>query len=361
MKKWAPLLFIAIASSVGTAGLVLLLSPDTRIVVVEKPGSDSRDAPATAVLSKAQTSPDGFTEIAPLVTRSVVNIRATASSQHRGSNGSGVIISPDGYIVTCYHVIKNAGQVIVGLPDKDEHVAEVVGVDPTTDLALLKIEARGLHTLTPSDSEEVQIGEWVLAVGNPFNLSSTITAGIVSAKGRNINLINDRFGIEAFIQTDAAVNPGNSGGALVNAKGQLIGVNSAIMSESGSYEGYSFAVPVNLVMKVIADLRDYGAVQRAVLGIGIREIDARFARDKDLATLKGVYVTEVYPNSSAEEAGLAPGDVILGVNKEDVGSISQLQEKLAVLRPGDAIDLEYMRGSKRLNSKEVRLKKLAQY
>lgn len=358
MKKWLPYIAVAILASAVTQVSNYLIMPE-KIIVLQ-----STDQGVTPAKNTAQTSggsvPEGFVDIAPKVTQSVVNIRATASSVSRGSNGSGVIISPDGYIVTCYHVIQNAGQVVVGLNNKEELPAKIIGVDPSTDLALLKVEAEDLDVLTPGNSEDVQVGEWVLAVGNPFNLSSTITAGIVSAKGRNINLINDRFGIEAFIQTDAAVNPGNSGGALVNTKGQLIGINSAIMSESGSYEGYSFAVPVNLVMKVIADLRDYGAVQRAVLGIGIREIDARLAREKNLGTLQGVYVTEVYPNSSAEEAGLVPGDIILGVNHQEISSISQLQEKLAILRPGDSIDLEYLRGNKKMKTKEVRLKKLAQ-
>lgn len=360
MKKWLPYLAVALVASAATQISTYVFSPE-KVVVIEASGEQEQGLPVRMTGEKATGSvPEGFVDIAPKVTQSVVNIRATASSLSRGSNGSGVIISPDGYIVTCHHVIQNAGQVVVGLNNKEELPAKIIGSDPSTDLALLKVDAEDLHVLTPANSEEVQVGEWVLAVGNPFNLSSTITAGIVSAKGRNINLINDRFGIEAFIQTDAAVNPGNSGGALVNTKGQLIGINSAIMSESGSYEGYSFAVPVNLVMKVIADLRDYGAVQRAVLGIGIREIDARLAREKNLGTLQGVYITEVYPNSSAAEAGLAPGDIILGVNHQEISSISQLQEKLAILRPGDSIDLEYLRGSKKMRSREVKLKKLAQ-
>lgn len=363
MKKWLPYILVAFLASLVTTLINRQFSTPIQIVQTDT-SQASPDMPVRPILDFTDgignSVPEGFTDIAPKVTSAVVNVRASATSQSRGSNGSGVIISPDGYIVTCYHVIQNAGQIIVGFNNKEEKPATLIGVDPSTDLALLKIEAEDLDVLVAGDSEEVRIGEWVLAVGNPFNLSSTITAGIVSAKGRNINLINDRFGIEAFIQTDAAVNPGNSGGALVNARGKLIGINSAIMSESGSYEGYSFAVPVNLVMKVIADLRDYGTVQRAILGIGIREIDARFAQEKNLNTLKGVYITEVYPNSSAAEAGLEPGDIILGVNAQEISSISQLQEKLAILRPGDAIDLEYLRGRKKMQSREVRLKKLDQ-
>lgn len=360
MKKWLPYLAVALIASLFTTSIQYVISSNTEKVVAVQPVSKENTTIGSFVNYKGKAVPESFVEVAAEVTSAVVNVKSTVSSKDRGSTGSGVIISPDGYIVTCFHVIENAGKVVIGFDNKEEKVAKVVGVDPTTDLALLKVDAEGLDVLTPGNSEEVQIGEWVLAVGNPFNLSSTITAGIVSAKGRNINLINDRFGIEAFIQTDAAVNPGNSGGALVNARGELIGVNSAIMSETGRYEGYSFAVPVNLVMKVISDLRDYGSVQRAVLGIGIREITASLADELELPTLNGVLITEVYPNSSAEEAGLKAGDVIVGLNKEEVISISHLQERLAILRPGDEVDLVFYRGNKKMNTREVKLKKLIQ-
>ena len=360
MKKWLPYLAVALLASIFTVSIQVAIQPSSHKDIYKVDQASKINENGSFVGFKGRAVPESFVDIAAEVTSAVVNIKSSASSKDRGSTGSGVIISPDGYIVTCFHVIENAGRVVVGFENKEEKIAKVIGVDPTTDLALLKVDVEGLEVLTPGNSEEVQIGEWVLAVGNPFNLSSTITAGIVSAKGRNINLINDRFGIEAFIQTDAAVNPGNSGGALVNARGELIGVNSAIMSETGRYEGYSFAVPVNLVMKVISDLRDYGSVQRAVLGIGIREINASLAEDLDLATLKGVLITEVYPNSSAEDAGLMSGDVIVGINKEEVISISHLQERLAILRPGDKVDLVYFRGDKKMNTKEVKLKKLVQ-
>jgi len=261
------------------------------------------------------------------------------------SSGSGVIINPDGYIITNNHVIENATDIEVVLNDNRTFNAKVIGTDPNTDLALVKIDAAGLNYLTFGDSEKVRIGEWVLAVGNPFNLNSTVTAGIVSAKARNINILSGRNGlqIESFIQTDAAVNPGNSGGALVNLKGQLIGVNTAIATQTGSFSGYSFAVPVSLVEKVVNDLKEFGVVQRGLLGIRIQDVNPQLSKDLKLTERQGVYVTLVNPGSSAEEAGLKEGDVIIEVNDHSVNTVAQLQEQIALKRPGDKVAIVYSR------------------
>ncbi len=230
-------------------------------------------------------------------------------------SGSGVIIAKDGYIVTNNHVVAGADKIEVILNDKRTYTAELVGTDPQTDLALLKIKEKDLPFLPYGNSDNVKVGEWCLAIGNPFNLNSTITAGIISAKGRNINILeNDPahgvFPIESFIQTDAAVNPGNSGGALVSTNGDLIGINSAIASQNGAYIGYSFAIPVNIVKKVVADLAEFGTVQRAFIGVSIRDIDSKLAEEKSLKDLKGVYVNGLTENGSAEQAGITLGDVI---------------------------------------------------
>jgi Do/DeqQ family serine protease len=265
------------------------------------------------------------------------------NNQPRLSSGSGVIISTDGYIATNNHVIEGASQIEVVLNDKRSFTAEVIGKDPSTDLALLKIKADQLPFLSLGNSDECEVGEWVLAIGNPFNLTSTVTAGIVSAKGRNLNLLNDRFRIESFIQTDAAVNPGNSGGALVNAKGELIGINTAIASQTGSYAGYAFAIPSQIVKKVINDLKEFGTVQRGFLGVSIRDVDAQFAEEEGLKNLKGVYVQEVNVGSAGEEAGIRKGDVIIKVDETPVASAAELQEQIGRHRPGDKVAILAMR------------------
>ncbi len=258
-------------------------------------------------------------------------------------SGSGVIINKDGYIVTNNHVIDGADAVEVSLSDSRVFTAEVVGVDPSTDLALLKIEESGLAYMDFSNSDKVEVGEWVLAVGNPFNLNSTVTSGIVSAKARNINILNDKSAIESFIQTDAAVNPGNSGGALVNAHGDLIGINTAIASTTGSFAGYSFAIPSNIVAKVVEDLLAYGMVQRAYLGIRIRELDAKFAKIQGLDIINGVYINDFTENSSAEKAGLEVGDVIVALEGVKVDKTPQLLELIAQRRPGDDVLVKIFR------------------
>lgn len=297
--------------------------------------------------------PENFTATAGLVTPAVVNISVKNRAGLDVSGGSGVIISSDGYIVTNNHVIEMTGKVQVTLHNNRSYTADVVGKDQTTDLALLKIDASGLSTIRYGNSDEVQVGEWVLAVGNPFNLNSTVTAGIVSAKGRNINILAGMYAIESFIQTDAVVNPGNSGGALVNMKGELVGINSAIMSESGGYEGYSFAIPANLVKKVIRDLKEFGKVQRAVLGVVIIDVNNEIAADLDLPNVEGVFVREISQGSSAEEAGLRMNDVIVGINGTKTKSVSELQEQVVRFRPGDAVSLDIIRNGRRLKKDDI--------
>lgn len=269
------------------------------------------------------------------------------------SMGSGVIISPDGYIVTNNHVIDKAEKIIVTLNNNKSFPAKIIGTDPATDIALLKVEAKDLQAIPIGNSDDVKVGEWVLAVGNPFNLNSTVTAGIVSAKSRNIHILEGNpdkniFPIESFIQTDAAVNPGNSGGALVNTQGELIGINTAIASNTGSYAGYSFAVPVNLMQKVVADLIKYGIVQRGFLGVNIRNIDQKLADELNLNDLNGVYVGGLVPNGAGEQAGIKEGDIILAINENEVQSASHLQEQVARYRPGDEIAVRLKRGKEEL-------------
>lgn len=261
-------------------------------------------------------------------------------------SGSGVIISTDGYIATNNHVIDGADKITVILQDKREFSAKLIGCDPTTDIALLKIEEENLPILKFANSDQLLLGEWVLAVGNPYNLNSTVTAGIVSAKSRNINLNENSMSIESFIQTDAAVNPGNSGGALVNINGELVGINTAIASPTGSYSGYSFAVPSNIVQKVIADLKEFGQVQRALLGIGIQNVDAKLAESQHLDKIEGVYIGSIAKNSAADIAGMKIGDIIIDIAGTPVNSIAQLQETVSKYRPGDTVKTLIKRNGK---------------
>jgi serine protease Do len=283
--------------------------------------------------------------------------------QYGSGSGSGVIVSQDGYIVTNNHVIENASEIEVTLNDNSKYTAKIVGTDPSTDIAVIKIEGANFQAMPIGNSDEVKVGEWVLAVGNPFNLTSTVTAGIVSAKARNINILSDRANpnvvpIESFIQTDAAVNPGNSGGALVNTRGELIGINTAIASQTGSYSGYSFAVPVNLVHKVMGDLVDFGIVQRAYLGVQISNITQELKESEKLPNLKGVYLAEVIEGGSAEKADLKKGDVILKVGTKEVNSVASLQEEIGSYRPGDkvAITVRNSKGSEEVKELVLRNK-----
>lgn len=253
------------------------------------------------------------------------------------SSGSGVIISEDGYIVTNNHVIDNSDYIEVVLNDKRSYQAKLIGRDETTDIALLKIEQKNLPYLMYGNSDNLKIGEWVLAVGNPFNLTSTVTAGIVSAKARNINILTKQYAIESFIQTDAAVNPGNSGGALVNTSGELIGINTAIASKTGSYVGYSFAIPVNIVKKIIADLLEFGEVQRAYMGVTIQDIDSKVAEQLKLEKIEGVYVNGLSQQGAADNAGMQTGDIILKIKDIAVNTVSELLGQLSKYRPGEKV------------------------
>ena len=267
------------------------------------------------------------------------------------ASGSGVIISEDGYIVTNNHVVAEADLIEVTLNDNRIYEAVIIGRDPTTDLALLKIEEKDLPFLSFGDSDAARVGEWVLAVGNPFNLTSTVTAGIISAKGRNINILGGGTAIESFIQTDAAVNRGNSGGALVNTQGELIGINAAIASNTGSFAGYSFAIPANIAKKVMIDLMEYGEVQRGLLGVFIGEITSRDASERGLGMHRGAYVTGVDANGAGARAGLKEGDLITGVNGHTVKSPSELLETLGRKRPGDEVTITYYRNGRESSTK----------
>lgn len=263
--------------------------------------------------------------------------------------GSGVIISADGYIVTNNHVVDGADELKVTLNDQREFEATLVGTDPNTDIALLKIEAKDLPAVVFGESDALKLGQWVLAVGNPFGIGTTVTAGIVSAKARQLGMSGSngrQMGIESFIQTDAAVNPGNSGGALVNTAGELVGINTAIYSQTGNYTGYSFAVPSSIVQKVVADLRQYGQVQRAVLGIQIRNIDSELVESEELSVNEGVYVAEVMDDGAAKEAGMEKGDVITAINKTQVKNMGQMMGELARYTPGNKIQVTVDRKGK---------------
>lgn len=278
------------------------------------------------------------------------------------ATGSGVIISPDGYIVTNNHVVNGADELTVTLNDNREYSARIIGTDPNTDLALIKVNGKNLPTLPIGDSDNLKVGEWVLAVGNPYNLSSTVTAGIVSAKARSMGGEGSNGPqISSFIQTDAAINPGNSGGALVNAKGELVGINAMLYSQTGSYSGYGFAIPTTIMVKVVDDLKKYGTVQRAVLGIRggdvLNYINAQKdeKKDVDLGTNEGVYVAEVTEGSSAAAAGIVKGDVITEVDGKKITKMSELQELLSKKRPGEKVTLTYLH-NKSKHSKTVTLK-----
>ncbi|MBK8341646.1 MAG: trypsin-like peptidase domain-containing protein [Flavobacteriales bacterium] len=271
--------------------------------------------------------------------------------QPREGVGSGVIIASDGYIVTNNHVVEGADKITIHLNDGRSFSGKVIGRDPSTDIALLKVDADGLPTLPFADSDDVKVGEWVLAVGNPMNLTSTVTAGIVSAKARNINLLQydpgrDVFPIESFIQTDAAVNPGNSGGALVNTAGALVGINTAIASTTGQYTGYSFAVPANIVKKVTGDLLEYGSVQRAYIGVSIRNMDQDLAGQAQMDRIRGVFVNGITEGGAAQKAGIVEGDVIVKVGTMEVNNVPQLQEQVGTFRPGDEVTVTIVRDGK---------------
>ena len=265
-------------------------------------------------------------------------------TQPRVGFGSGVIISKDGYIVTNNHVIDGADEIDVKLNDNREFKGKLIGTDPNTDLALIKIEGDDFPTIPIGNSEALKVGEWVLAVGNPFNLTSTVTAGIVSAKARSLRVYDG--GIESFIQTDAAINQGNSGGALVNARGELVGINAVLSSPTGAYAGYGFAIPTSIMTKVVGDLKEFGTVQRAILGISGYDLGDERSKDKDLGVVEGVYVADVTDGSGAKAAGIESGDVIVGIEGKKVRNMAELQESIAKYRPGDKVEVTILRNKK---------------
>lgn len=282
--------------------------------------------------------------------------RSVRTPKQQGS-GSGVIISADGYIVTNNHVVADADELTVTLNDNKEYSARIIGTDKASDLALIKIDGKNLPAITIANSDDIKVGEWVLAVGNPFNLTNTVTAGIVSAKARSLY----QNGVESFIQTDAAINPGNSGGALVNTRGELIGINAMLYSQTGSFSGYGFAIPTSIMNKVVADLKQYGTVQRALIGIQGQDVknyvDAKKDKgeDIDLGTMEGIYVAKVTEESAAEEAGMKEGDIITAIDGKPVNKMAELQEVLAKKRPGDKVTVTYLRDKKKA-TKTVTLK-----
>jgi Do/DeqQ family serine protease len=365
MKKYLLLSLVCVASSLLSVLIYSQLIASGNVVLADRGGETRLTGLVDKLLDSRSNStfrssaPTDFIEAAEVATPAVVNIRALIQTGGNiwgggamtGSSGSGVVVSPDGYIVTNHHVVEKSNDIKVTLSDKRTYQAKLVGSDPSTDVAVLKIEEQELPFMVFGNSDSVRVGEWVLAVGNPFNLESTVTAGIVSAKGRNINILSGAASIESFIQTDAAVNPGNSGGALVNTAGELIGVNTAIITESGSYEGYSFAVPSNLVKKVVRDLREFGNVQRAYLGVGIQDLDSETARDLGLPNAEGVLINRVASEGAASDAGLQEGDVVIGINSTNMRSTSELQEFVGRFRPGQSVQVDYWRNNKKLRSR----------
>ncbi|MGQ1786097.1 MULTISPECIES: Do family serine endopeptidase [unclassified Saccharicrinis] len=392
MKRFSLLLIAAVLGSALTIGTFQFIGTKTsKTVKVEHISGTPVVGAAYSVNKNGEIVPLEFTEVAKKVMPAVVHIKSTQvqnvqnynyrqypdrfrdffqddmfkhffgpdfkfdspQPQNRGpqtrvGTGSGVIINADGYVVTNNHVIANADDIEVTLDDNRVFKAKIIGTDSSTDLALLQIKEKDLPYLPLVNSDEVQVGEWVLAVGNPFNLNSTVTAGIISATGRNINILRDQSAIESFIQTDAAINPGNSGGALVNLHGGLIGINTAIASPTGAYAGYGFAVPANIVSKVIDDLLKYGMVQRGYLGLIIRSVDGNLAKEKDLYVTEGVFVDSIAKNSAAGEAGIKVGDVISKVDDIQVNASAKLLEIIGRHHPGDKVALEVDRKGKKL-------------
>jgi len=342
---------IAGAQAFGLFGKTVVIQQATQAPVQQT--TNTLSAGAAAI-------PTDFVEAAERTVEAVVHVKTTAERVQNVYNpfndlffgrpstpqryevqgsGSGVILSEDGYIVTNNHVIKDAKEITVTTANNNEYAATLVGTDPTTDIALLKIDAEDLQKVTVANSDQVRLGQWVLAVGNPFNLTSTVTAGIISAKGRDINIIDEQSAIESFLQTDAAVNPGNSGGALVNTAGALVGINTAISSRSGSFEGYSFAVPSNLMMKVVGDLKEFGRVQRAFMGINYNEVTPALSNELDLKVNSGVYVANVVTGGAADDAGIEKGDVIINIAGKVVQTGADLTEVIGQHRPGERLSV----------------------
>lgn len=360
MNKMQKLFWVLIAFASGIFGAWFFswIQPDTNSFPVY-----ANNQPASlANLRETMSDAGSFISASEISTPSVVFIKTTSTYQqqpnsfwfwgdffgNRGpvyNSGSGVIVSEDGVIVTNNHVVDKADEIEVVMNDKRSYIAKVIGTDPSSDLAVLRVTAKGLPYVKFDNSDNLRIGEWVIAVGNPFNLTSTVTAGIVSAKGRNINIVNSQFPIESFIQTDAAINPGNSGGALVNLRGQLVGINTAIYSQTGSYAGYGFAVPANVVSKVVKDIVEFGEVQRPFLNADIQDIDQKLADKLKEENIKGVYVKDVGSGGAAEKAGLKEGDIILKVDGVEVNSKATYEERISYYRPGDKVKITIKRNA----------------
>lgn len=321
--------------------------------------------PDSPKLSRLDVLSESFTDASRLSTSSVVYIKTVMEREYSNtflewffgerpsqsfiSTGSGVIYTSDGYVVTNNHVIQNADAIEV-IHEKRTYKAELIGSDPSTDLAILKIDGEDLPNIKIGRSRDLEVGEWVLAVGNPFNLTSTVTAGIVSAKGRQINILRTNFPIESFIQTDAAINPGNSGGALVNTKGELVGINTAILSKTGSYAGYGFAVPVDIVSKIVEDLIKYKEVQKAFVGAEVSDINQKLGEELELDNWDGVIIQNMQQGGAAEKGGLKEGDIIIRLNDQDIKSKGEYEEVISYHSPGDLMDVTYKRANRTLNT-----------
>lgn len=374
MKNIITLVVAGIIGGLVTLGGVYLLNPISNNTTTHPTENYAKNvANNLNVKAGSVAAPFDFTQAAELSMPSVVHITATQGSSQsesddafdfffgnpgkpRGGTGSGVIYSSDGYIVTNNHVVEGATNLEVTLFDNRTFAAKVIGTDTQTDLAVIKIEGKGLPVLKKGDSDRARVGEWVLAVGNPFDLTSTVTAGIISAKGRDIDIIQGNTAIESFIQTDAAVNPGNSGGALVDAQGRLIGINTAIATRSGSYQGYSFAIPVNIMEKIAEDIIEYGSYQRGFLGINIADLNNDYADELGLRITQGVVVVQTVEGGAAQYAGVLPNDVITKVNGSSVKSAPELQELVGRKRLGDTVTLTINRSGK-IKQIPVKLKK----
>lgn len=364
MKQLLALIFASVLGGVITLGGYVLLQPDDTPVVESAAHSLARPVSNINVAPGTKAVPFDFKAAAAKAMPAVVHISASAvqpannesdnpfrfffgeeygGQQPRKGSGSGVFYTSDGYIVTNNHVVEFADEVEVTLYDNRTYSAEVIGRDEKTDLAVIKIEGNGFPALNFANSDEAEVGEWALAVGNPFELTSTVTAGIISAKGRSINLLGGGRAIESFIQTDAAVNPGNSGGALVDADGNLLGINTAIATRTGVFSGYSFAIPVNLVRRIADDIIEYGTYQRAFLGVTISELDSDYADQLGVDITQGVVIEELVDGGSAQFAGLQPKDIIVGINGRDITSVPELQEIIGRARAGQTVELEVNR------------------
>ena len=391
MRKYFSYLLIGIFSACTVLLIQTKLNSNQTHLLLSDKSSDSYSVPAAFTSLNGALPSDAFVIASEVTMPAVVHITTKAKASSRGGgnpmdlfeyffgepapnqrkqpntnegpiipigSGSGVIVSPDGFIITNNHVLEGAEEIEVVLHDNRSFKGKLIGVDPSTDLALIQIEAKNLTPIKFGNSDATKVGQWVLAVGNPFNLSSTVTAGIISAKARNINLLQQKagtFAVESFIQTDAAVNPGNSGGALVDLNGDLIGINTAIASPSGSYAGYSFAIPSNLVKKVMEDLQEFGTVQRGYMGISMGSVDDKLAKELKLELVQGAFISDVQKGSGADDAGLKGGDIITQINNITIKTSPELQEIVARYRPGDKIQVTYLRDNQ-LKSTSVTLK-----